>query len=144
MKTTVSDKWVYYTADNFKSFLGNSFGKWMFYFDNPDYAEQICTVAVRDGVTKRAKHANASQGIGGFYTTADNYTEHRTIIAYMLRNNLIRRAANGKYFDIAFKYELADDEASTPTLPRTSLRLSDFIDLSDGTFKPVRIQQCLC
>lgn len=144
MKTTVSDKWVYYTADNFKGFLGNSFGKWMFYFDNPDYAERICTVAVCDGVTKRAKHANASQGIGGFYTDADNYAEHRAIIDYMLRNNLIRRAANGKYFDIAFKYELADDEASTPTLPRTPLRLSDFIDLSDGTFKPVRIQQRLC
>ena len=33
MKTTQSDKWVYYTADSYRGF-GKQFGKWMFYFDN--------------------------------------------------------------------------------------------------------------
>ena len=58
MKITQSDKWVYYTSESYRGF-GRQFGKWMFYFDNVVFAEQVCRIAVADGVTVRAKHANS-------------------------------------------------------------------------------------
>lgn len=140
MKIFQSDKWVYYSVDNFVAFDNDNFGKWMFFFDNVTYAEQICRLAVQSGVCKRAKHANDAGGICGFYTNADDIATHETILRFMLSNNLIRKTKSGKYFDISFKYE----EENPDNTARTPLKLSDFVDLESGQFKPVYIQQRIC
>lgn len=140
MKITQSDKWVYYTSESYHGF-DRHFGKWMFYFDNTVFAEQVCRIAVADGITVRAKHANLESGIGGFYANADDYQAHMRILRFMLANDLVRKTTSGKYFDISFKYEDVD---GCDAEGRIKIKLSDFFDLSDGSPKPIYVQDKIC
>ena len=120
MKITSTEKWVYYTADNYYGFDPKKVGKWMYFYYDVNQADAFCRKAVDNCVTNRAKHSNAASGICGFYVD----------------NDLVRRTASGRLFDIAFKYEVADyfGDFGEATLPK--LKLSDFVDLDSGEMLP--------
>lgn len=136
MKITSTEKWVYYTADNYYGFDPKKVGKWMYFYYDVNQADAYCRRAVDNCITNRAKHSNATSGICGFYVDIGDNDGHRRVIKFLLDNDLVRRTASGRLFDIAFKYEVSDyfGDFGEATLPK--LKLSDFVDLDSGEMLP--------
>lgn len=135
--------WYYYVnLDRSKGLDSHRCGKWMHFFFDLDFAEDICKRAVLEGAVAECKHnapGNFTEGEPGvicFYLNSDDLDAHRRVLAFMLGNDLIRKTKKGKLSDIGFKL---DDQTRageygpdfTPTI-----KLSEFVDLESGEFLP--------
>lgn len=86
-------------------------GKWMFFFNDNEFAEEVCREAALGKVVAECKHsssetlAKSGRGVACFYLNMDDDEAHRRVIAFMLEHDLIRRTKPGKLFNIGFKLD---------------------------------------
>lgn len=107
-------------------------GKWMFFFNDIEFVEEVCREAALGKVVAECKHsscetlAKGRRGVACFYLNMDDEA-HRRVIAFMLEQDLIRRTKSGKLFNIGFKL---DDQTRRENMRPLSRRRSDLATLS--------------
>ena len=89
-------------------------GKWMFYFNDIEFAEEVCRKAALGMVVAECKHSSFEsviengRGVACFYLNLDDVEAHRRVVAFMLEHGLVRKTKSGKLYNIGFKL---DDQA---------------------------------
>ena len=134
MNIEKSEYWIYYIGDDSK-FEHDKVGKWLYFFENKEFVEKICKEAVENRIVNEAKHSNAETGVSCFYLNIDDIENHKRVIEFFIKNNLIRKTKSGRYYNISFKLD-------TQTLAReygenynSEVKLDKFIDLNTGEWK---------
>ena len=134
MNIEKSEYWIYYIGDDSK-FEHDKVGKWLYFFENKEFVEKICKEAVENRIVNEAKHSNAETGVSCFYLNIDDIENHKRVIEFFIKNNLIRKSKSGRYYNISFKLD-------TQTLAReygenynSEVKLDKFIDLNTGEWK---------
>ena len=89
---------------NLESNIENS-GYWTYYYNRLAEAEYICRKFIEDGIVKLCKHSNSEDGVCYFYVNGMSTIEQQKVVTYMKNTNLLRKASNGKYYDIIYKFE---------------------------------------
>lgn len=125
--------WIFYIRDT-SSYKSDKVGKWMYFFSNKEFAEKICRNAVDEGVVNEAKHTNGDKGVCCFYINGDEDSEHKKVINFFIKNNLIRKTKKGKYFNITFKYDNQTYINEYRKEFNSEIKLEDFINLETGEF----------
>lgn len=109
MEKLTLGQWQVFTADMMAS-LGTSetLGKWMsrFTFENQELAEQMCERAVSEGICSEAKYTildKAGQaGVMCFFAPCNSDSQIKTVLNWMIENDLVRRTKAGNLFNIRF------------------------------------------
>ena len=134
MKTIKQFGWVYYVGDPAR--LDDSkCGKWMYFFNDADFAAKLCRRAVEDKIAAEAKHTDASEGVCCFYCNADDLEAHKRIIQFFLKHDLIRKTKTGKLYNISFKLDDQTRAGEYGDHFRSEIKLDHFLNLSTGDWK---------
>ena len=86
-------------------------GKWMFYFNDIEFAEEVCRKAALGMVVAECKHSSFEsviengRGVACFYLNLDDVEAHRRVVAFMLEHGLVRKTKSGKLYNIGFKLD---------------------------------------
>ena len=127
--------WIYYVnMEKKKKFDVHKVGKWMYFFNDMEFASKICTLAVESDVVAEAKHNNAASGVCCFYLNCDDESAHRKIISFLLNNDLIKRTKEGKLYNISFKFNDQTRAGKYGAEFKSDIKLSNFIDLETEAF----------
>ena len=129
--------WFWYLTAEAEKLDVHKCGKWMFFFDDQEFAKQICLKAIEERVCWECKCSNlkaqgTDTGVVCFYQNGDDVEHHKLIIGFMLRNNLIRKTKTGKYYNNSFKF---DDQTRAGEYGgdfEGKIKLDEFIDLRSG------------
>ena len=140
--------WYYYVnLDREKGLDRHKCGKWMHFFTDLDFAEDICRRAVLEEAVAECKHNapgnfhEGGQGVICFYLNAGDFDAHRRVLAFMLENDLIRKTKKGKLFDIAFKLDDQTRAGEYGPNFKPTIKLSEFVDLETGEFPPAFLEK---
>ena len=128
-------QWTYYFSDDWESLKKETCGKWMYFYNDLEFAKKICQQSIKEGVCLEAKHANSNEGVCCFYINGDNQNAHKRVIRFLLDNDLIRKTAENKYYNVAFKYDdqtLAEEYGAEFI---AKIKLDNFINLETGEWK---------
>ncbi len=135
MKTYENIEWVYYVEEEEAAKLEkNKCGKWMFFFYNMDFATDMCSRMVEEGIVCEAKHTNGPTGVCCCYLNYDDNETHKKCLGFFLENDLIRKTKTGKLYNISFKLDRQTLRGDYGKDFRPELRLSDFVDLETRQF----------
>ncbi len=135
MRTLDNLFWVFYFNDNHIDLNSNKCGKWMYFFNNKEFAASICVDAVKNNIVQVAKHSNNERGVVCFYLECDDMQAHKRVIDFMLQNNLIQKTKEGKLYNISFKLDNQTRANEYGNKFKAKISLSDFIDLHTGEWK---------
>lgn len=128
-----NDHWVYYIKDT-SNFNEYKTGKWMYFFEDMEFAKNVCKKAVEDNIVCEAKYSNSKTGVACFYLNCDDIEGHKKVISYFMQSNLIKRKKCGRYYDISFKLDKQTRAGQYGDDFKPILKLSDFINLCDGAW----------
>ena len=115
-------------------------GKWMFYFNDIEFADEVCHKAALGRVVAECKHSSSraviesGSGVACFYLNSDDDEGHRRVIAFMLEHGLVRKTKSGKLYNIGFKLDDQTRAGEYGTGFKARITLSDFVDLESGEF----------
>ena len=126
--------WVFYLGDT-SEFDKHKVGKWMYFFENKEWASKLCEETVSLDIVAEAKHSDADSGVCCFYANIDDMRRHRKILTYFIENNMIRQTKSGKYYDISFKKDEQTDQGEYGEGFKAELKLSDLMNLETGEWK---------
>ena len=132
MKVLKNVAWVFYVGDDAKELKLDKCGKWMYFFNNIDFAAEVCKKAVKQGVVREAKHSNAESGVCCFYLNCDEVENHKKVISFFLENGLMKKTKTGKYYNISFKRDEQTLSGEYGENYVAELKLADFLDLNTG------------
>lgn len=126
--------WVYYRNENCRELTEYCCGKWMYFFNNRLFTQEVCEKAVREDIVSVAKHTNANKGVACFYLNFDDVTAHKKVISFFIENDMIRRTKANRYYNISFKLDTETHNGNYSCYgnfePR--IKLGEFIDLKTG------------
>ena len=115
-------------------------GKWMFFFNDIEFAEEICRKAALGRVVAECKHSSSEtlvksgSGVACFYLNLDDDKAHRRVIAFMLEHDLVRKTKSGKLYNISFKLDDQTRAGEYGLGFKAQIKLGDFVDLESGEF----------
>ena len=138
MITSSNQFWFFYiNVEEAKKFDAHKVGKWMYFFNDEEFASKICSLAVENNIVAEAKHSTNSpngSGVCCFYLNCDDDFTHKKIISFFLDNNLIRRTKTGKLYNISFKLDDQTRAGQYGDDFKSEIKLSNYIDLETGEF----------
>lgn len=122
----------YYSSKNELS--DSKCGKWMYFFSDKAFAEQICYRAICEQVVSESKHSDSDNGVAIFYINVDDLYAHKRVIEFFIENRLIKKTKFGKYHNISFKLDSETHEGKYTERGNfsTEIKLERFIDLQTG------------
>lgn len=127
--------WIFYMKQNTPDELTmDKCGKWMYFFNDRDFAARMCKEAVEKGVVAGSKHTDAAEGVCCFYLRGDDMEAHKRVLRFLMDNKLIRKTKSGTYYNISFKYDNQTRAGKYGTEFKAELKLDQFIDLKTGEF----------
>lgn len=125
--------WVYYVNEKEEPKLDDAkVGKWMYFFNNEDFAAEMCRQAVESGIVAEAKHSNNSEGVCCFYLNCDDIAAHRRTLQFFMENELIRKTKKGKLFNISFKLDTQTRNHEYGAEYESNIKLANFVNLETG------------
>lgn len=139
--TISANGWVFYVCDEAKN-LGNTCGKWMYFFNDRTFAEKICREAVEHGIVVESKYSEADKGVCCFYLNGEDAAAHQRIIRFFLDNNLVHKKEDGSLYNISFKFDTQTRAGEYGKEFDSNIKLDQFVDLNTGkmlekpTFQP--------
>ena len=112
-------------------------GKWMYFFEDQEFAMNICEKAIKEKVCYECKCSDLEKqmtpsGVICFYQNGDDIDNHKRIISFLLNNNLIRKTKTGKLYNISFKFDDQTRAGEYGADFEGKIKLSQFIDLNSG------------
>lgn len=129
--------WYWYLSGKENILDAHKCGKWMYFFDNQEMAQQICEKAIETGTCYECKcsdlEAQATDtGVICFYLNGDDIENHRRVIQFMIDNDLIRKTKTGRYYNNSFKFDDQTRAGEYGADFEGKIKLSDFINLITG------------
>ncbi len=129
--------WFWFLTGAEKLLVHEKCGKWMYFFDDQEFAKEICQKAIDEDVCLECKCTDMEStgqptGVVCFYLNGDDIENHKRVIQFMMANNLIRKTNTGKYYNNSFKF---DDQTSAGEYGADfegKIKLDQFIDLQTG------------
>ena len=136
MKELYFGSWYCFFSDEPEKHDREKSGKWMHFFNDQEFAIDICRKAIEEGACSSCKCSDLEkQGISGvicFYLNGDDIESHKKVIDFMLKYNLIRKTQSGRYFNESFKFDNQTRAKEYGANFEGKLKLADFIDLYTG------------
>jgi len=126
--------WIYYNSNREYSFNLYKEGKWVLFFKDMEWAINICRKAINDNAIDSCKHSSNNNGVICFYLNNDDIGGHKKLIAWFLKNNMIKKTKSGKLTNISFKLNEQTFSGKYDKNFIASIKLEDFIDLKTGIF----------
>lgn len=126
--------WVFYMGTEPLNISQEHCGKWMYFWNDPAFIAKICELAVSTEVVAAAKHSNDSKGVACFYIDGSDRESHKRVLRFFLDKNLIKKTAQGRLHNIAFKYDHQTSAGEYGKDFKGKIQLSDFVDLHTGMF----------
>ena len=127
--------WVFYFEDELKLIDKQKCGKWMYFFGDAEFADQICKAAIEEGAVESCKRTDDTQGVCCFYINGDDLEAHKRTIQFFLDHNLIRKTKAGKLYNISFKYDYQTGAGEYGEEFNAEIKLDRFLDLYTGEWK---------
>ena len=129
--------WFWYLSGHENLLNKEKCGKWMYFFMDQEYAKEICQKAIDEEICYECKCTNMEDfctetGVVCFYLNADDIENHKRIIEFMIKNNLIRRTKSGKLYNISFKYDSQTRAGEYNEEFNGKIKLEKFVDLTTG------------
>ena len=135
MKITNIGGWVFYSRENAEKIPADKCGKWMYFFDNRVFVEDICKMAINEGIVTVAKHTDDESGVACFYLNVDDVEGHKRVIEFFIKNKLIRITKSGKFTNISFKLDSQTRNGEYGDGFKAEIKLDSFVDLTTGEWK---------
>lgn len=137
MKVGRFDNWFWYMADEEPEFDESKCGKWMFFFADQEFAQRMCMRAIEQEACQECKctdmeSSGEPRGVTCFYIEGDDLEAHKSVLSFMLENNLIRRTKTGRLFNISFKFDDQTRAGEYGADFEGKLKLDQFVDLQTG------------
>lgn len=127
--------WVYYIGETADQLDEHKCGKWMYFFNDEEFATKICKEAVEDGIVAESKHSDDPEGVCCFYLNGDDLEVHKRVIQFFLDYKLIRRTKTGKLYNISFKFDDQTRAREYGEQFHSDIKLDCFLDLSTAEWK---------
>lgn len=129
--------WYWYSTKNSKLLKKHKCGKWMYFFDNQEFAMELCEKAIAENVCYECKCTDmeltgSETGVICFYLNGDDMENHHRVIQFMLDNKLIRKTKAGKLYNISFKFDNQTRAGKYGANFEGTIKLAQFINLNTG------------
>ena len=129
--------WYWYLSGEENKLEDHKCGKWMYFFDNQKFAQDICQKAIDEKVCYECKCSDLAliakpTGVICFYLNGDDTSNHKRVIKFMLENNLIKKTKSGKYYNNSFKFNDQTRANEYGADFEGIIKLDEFIDLNTG------------
>lgn len=129
--------WFWYFSGKEELLDREKCGKWMYFFNNQEFAKIICKKAIEEKICYECKCSdlefdNADRGVVCFYLNVDDIDNHRRVITFMLENKLIQRTKTGKLYNISFKLDSQTRAKEYGADFEGKIKLAEFVDLETG------------
>ena len=140
MQTLNFGGWFFYLSGKENLLDKHKCGKWMAFFYDQPFAQDICKKAIECGACYECKctdmeAVNKPTGVICFYLNGDDLENHKRVIQFMLDNDLIRKTKTGKLYNISFKYDDQTRAGEYGEDFKAEIKLEKFIDLDTGRWK---------
>ena len=131
--------WFWFLSGEENKLEEDKCGKWMYFFDDQMFAQNICQKAIDEKVCYECKCSDLDMisdkaGVICFYLNGDDIDNHKRVIQFMIENNLIRKTKTGKLYNISFKYDKQTRAGEYSADFEGKIKLERFIDLRTGEF----------
>ena len=105
-------------------------GKWMYFFSDIAFADEICQKAVANDIVCEAKYSieDRDKGVCCFYLNGDDVLGHKKVIQFFLDNQLIQKTKTGKLHNISFKYNRQTKDGIYGDAFVGEIKLDNFLD----------------
>jgi type I restriction enzyme R subunit len=130
-----NSSWTYYFSEHCDSLKREVCGKWMYFYNDVDFAKNMCLKSIKEGACLEAKHGNSKEGVCCFYINGDDQNAHKKVIRFLLDNGLVKKTSDDRYYNVSFKYDSQTQAGEYGTGFTADIRLEDFIDLQSGEWK---------
>ena len=114
-------------------------GKWMYFFTDQDFAISMCEKAIEEGACYECKCSDLEKhskkdgsGVICFYLNGDDIDNHKRIITFMLKNDLIKRTKSGRLYNASFKFDDQTMDGEYGSDFKAKIKLEQFVDLDTG------------
>lgn len=112
-------------------------GKWMIFFNDQEFAKEICQKAIDERVVYECKCSDmettqSDSGVICFYLNCDDIENHRRVIEFLKENDLIQKTKAGKLYNLSFKLDDQTRAGEYGSDFEGKIRLAQFIDLKTG------------
>ena len=132
MRVIKNPAWVYYLTDKDPDFDNSKVGKWMYFFGDRAFVENVCEAAIEEGIVEECKHSNDNEGVSCFYLNDDDIEGHRRVIEFFIKNGLICKTKKGKLYNISFKHDTQTLAGEYGEDYHPDIKLEEFINLETG------------
>ena len=126
--------WYWYLSGNEKVLETKKCGKWMHFFHEQEFAQEICQKAIDEKACVLCKCRDMEKvsdetGVICFYLNGDDIEGHKKILRFMIENNLIPKTKTGKLYNISFKFDEQTYAGEYGADFEGKIKLAQFIDL---------------
>lgn len=116
--------WYWFLSGKEEKLKTEICGKWMYFFDDQEFAQNICQKAIDEGVCYECKCTDMEMqavptGVICFYLNGDD---------------LVRKTKSGKYYNISFKFDNQTRAGEYGADFEGKIKLEKFVDLKTGEF----------
>ncbi len=129
--------WFWFLSGKEDLLVPDKCGKWMYFFDDQEFAKKICQKAIDEGVCYECKCSDMEltgekTGVICFYLNGDDIENHKRVIEFMMANDLIRKTKTGKYYNNSFKFDNQTRAGEYGADFEGKIKLEQFINLQTG------------
>lgn len=132
--------WFWFLSGEEKKLNKEKCGKWMYFFDDQDFAISICEKAINEGVCYECKCSDLEEcekmgvktGVACFYLNGGDIENHKRVINFMLKNDLIKKTKTGRLYNNSFKFDNQTRAGKYGADFEGKIKLEEFIDLNTG------------
>lgn len=130
--------WFRYLSDEHSPRRINNPGKWMIFFTDQQYAQELCQTAVLEGICYEAKCRDlafvqsGNEGVICFYADGDDPEDQKKVLAFLLNHDYVPHTRAGKLYNIAFKFDSQTRALEYGDQFKAKVNLSTFVDPDTG------------
>jgi len=129
--------WYWFLSGEEDKLKREKCGKWMHFFTDQEFAISICEKAIEERACYECKCSDLalrgiSSGVICFYLNGDDIENHKRIIDFMLKYDLVPKTKAGRYYNNSFKFDTQTRAHEYGSDFEGKLKLEEFIDLNTG------------
>lgn len=129
--------WFYYYSSEQNKYDTEKCGKWMCFFTDQEFANDICKKAMNEKICCECKCTDMETtkkptGVICFYLNGDDLENHKKVISFMLDNSLVRKTKTGKLYNMSFKFDRQTRAKEYGESFKGEIKLENFLNLETG------------
>ena len=132
--------WYWYLNGHENLLEEHKRGKWMIFFNDQSFAQEICQKAIDENVAYECKCTDLEttgyeSGVICFYLNGDDIDNHKRVIQFLKDNDLIQKTKTGRLYNLSFKFDDQTIAGEYGDNFEGKIKLDQFLDLQTGEWK---------